>query len=138
MVLDEAMRLYPPAAILPRQANAADEIGGFSIPRNAVVLLSPYVTHRHPDFWPDPERFCPERFAPAQGAARHACAYFPFGAGPRQCIGKPLALREMPLALAAITQAYRLQLLPDHAVVPHLATTLQPRHGLWMTVQARP
>jgi cytochrome P450 len=137
MVLDEAMRLYPPAAIVPRQANAADEISGFRIPKNAVVLLSPYITHRHPEFWPEPERFCPERFVPVQVAARHGCAYFPFGAGPRQCIGKTLVLLEMPLALATIAQAYSLRLIPDRAVVPHLATTLQPRHGLWMTVQAR-
>ena len=70
MVLDETLRLYPPAAILPRQANAADAIGGYAIPKNAVMLMSQYVTHRHPAFWPEPEHFCPERFTPPQTAAR--------------------------------------------------------------------
>ena len=137
MVLDEALRLYPPAAILPRQANTADVINGYAIPKNAVILMSQYVTHRHPDFWPEPERFCPERFAPAQVALRHNFAYFPFGAGPRVCIGKSFALLEMQLALATIAQAYNLQLVADRPVVPHLSTTLQPQGGLWMTVQAR-
>lgn len=137
MVLDEVLRLYPPAAILPRQANAADVLGGYAIPKNAVILMSQYVTHRHPEFWPDPERFCPERFTPTQVATRHRFAYFPFGEGPRVCIGKPFALMEMHLAFATIAQAYNLQLLADRPVVPHLATTLQPRGGLWMTVQAR-
>ncbi len=136
MVLDEAMRLYPPSAVLPRQANANDEIGGYAIPRNAVVLMSQYVTHRHPDFWPEPERFCPERFTPQQVAIQHRFAYFPFGEGSRMCIGKPFALMEMHLALATITQAYRLDLLADRPVVPQLATTLRPQGGLWMTVQA--
>jgi cytochrome P450 len=137
MALDETLRLYPPAAILPRQANAADVIGGYTIPKNAVVLMSQYVTHRHPAFWPAPEHFYPERFTPAQTAARHRFAYFPFGEGPRVCIGKPFALMEMQLALATIAQAYNLRLLADRPVVPHLATTLQPRDGLWMTVQVR-
>jgi cytochrome P450 len=137
MVLDEALRLFPPAAIVPRQANDADVINGYTIPKNALILMSQYVTHRHPDFWPDPERFCPERFASAQVALRHDFAYFPFGAGPRVCIGKPFALLEMHLTLATIAQAYNLQLLVDRPVVPHLSTTLQPQNGLWMTVQAR-
>ena len=136
MVLDEALRLYPPAAILPRQANAADVLGGYAVPKNAVVLMSQYVTHRHPDFWPEPERFCPERFNATQVAARHRFAYLPFGEGPRVCIGKPFALMEMQLALATIAQTYNLRLLAERPVVPHLATTLQPRDGLWMTVHA--
>jgi cytochrome P450 len=137
MVLDETLRLYPPAALVPRQANAVDVIHGYAIPRNAVILMSQYVTHRHPEFWPEPERFCPERFASAQAAIRHGFAYFPFGVGPRVCIGKPFALLEMQLALATIAQAYNLRLLADRPVLPHLRTTLQPRDGLWMAVQAR-
>jgi cytochrome P450 len=137
MVLDEAMRLYPPAAILPRQANAADEIGGYAVPSNAVVVLSPYVTHRHPDFWPEPERFCPERFTMEQVTVRPRFAYFPFGEGARLCIGKSFALMEMQLLLATIAQAYSLRLVAEPPTVPFLATTLQPRGGLWMTVQAR-
>jgi cytochrome P450 len=137
MVLDEALRLYPPAALLPRQANANDVIGGYAIPKNAVLLLSPFVTHRHPDFWPAPEQFCPERFTPDRVAGQHRGAYFPFGAGPRQCIGKPFALLEMSLILGTIAQAYNLRLITERAVIPHLSTTLQPRGGLWMRVQAR-
>jgi cytochrome P450 len=134
MVLDEVMRLYPPAALLPRQANADDEIGGYTVPRHAVVLMSQYVTHRHPDFWPAPERFCPERFSLGRRSGQHRFAYFPFGEGPRICIGKPFALMEMHLALSTIAQTYRLDLVQNHPVVPYLATTLQPRGGLWMTV----
>jgi cytochrome P450 len=98
--------------------------------------MSQYVTHRHPDFWPEPERFYPERFTAAQVTARHRFAYLPFGEGPRVCIGKPFALMEMQLALATIAQAYSLRLVTERPVVPHLATTLQPRDGLWMTMRA--
>jgi len=136
MVLDEVMRLYPPSAILPRQANAADTISGYPIPRNAVLLLSQYVTHRHPDFWSAPECFNPERFSPEQVAARHRFAYFPFGAGPRTCIGKPFALMEMQLVLATIVQTFQLTLVDDRPLQPHLTTTLQPQGGLWLN--ARP
>ena len=136
MVLDEVLRLYPPAAILPRQANAADVLGGYVIPKNAVILMSQYVTHRHPDFWSEPERFAQSALQRIQVAARHRFAYFPFGEGPRVCIGKAFALMEMQLALATIVQTYSLRLFVERPVVPHLATTLQPRDGLWMTVHA--
>lgn len=132
MILEETMRLYPPSAVLPRQANTADHIGGYSIPKHALVLMSQYVTHRHPDFWPDPERFNPE-----QAAKQHRFAYFPFGAGPRACIGKPLALLEMHLTLVTIAQTYALRLMPERPVQPALGATLHPRGGLWMTVHER-
>lgn len=137
MVLDEALRLYPPSVVLPRQANAPDEIGGYAIPKDAVVVISQYVTHRHPEFWSAPEQFQPERFTPAAETSRHRCAYIPFGEGPRMCIGKPFALMEMHLVLATIAQAYTLQVVPEHPVVPEVAVTLRPRGGLWMTVHAR-
>ncbi len=137
MILEETMRLYPPSAILPRQANAADQLATYTIPKDAVVLMSPYITHRHPDFWPDPECFDPERFTPARVADRHRFAYLPFGAGPRVCIGKPLALLEMHLTLAIIAQTYVLRLMPEHPVQPALGATLHPRGGLWMTVHER-
>lgn len=137
MVIDEALRLYPPAAVIPRQANAADDIGGFEIGKNARVLTSPYVTHRHEAFWSDPSVFRPERFAPGQEAVRHRFAYLPFGAGPRVCIGQHLALLEMRLALATLAQRYALRLVPDRAVIPEMTTTLGPRDGLWMTVHER-
>jgi cytochrome P450 len=137
MVLDEAMRLYPPAAILPRQANTEDEVGGYTVRKNTVLLMSPYVTHRHAEFWPDPEHFNPERFAPESLSVQHRFAYIPFGEGPRICIGRSLALLELHLILVVLAQSYRLELITERPVVPSLATTLQPAGGLWMTVQAR-
>jgi len=142
IILEETMRLYPPSAILPRQANtvdhlAADHLESYTIPKHAVVLMSPYVTHRHPGFWPDPERFDPERFTPERAADQHRFAYFPFGAGPRVCIGKPLALLEMHLTLITMAQTYVLRLIPDRPVQPALGATLHPRGGLWMTVHER-
>ena len=137
MVLDEVLRLYPPAAVIPRQANAADNLGGFGIGKNARVLISPYVTHRHEAFWADPTEFKPERFTPGQEVVRHRFAYLPFGAGPRVCIGQHLALMEMHLALATLAQRYTLHLIPGRTVVPEMTTTLGPRGGLWMTVHER-
>ena len=137
MVVDEVLRLYPPAAVIPRQANAVDNIAGFRVPRNARLLVSPYVTHRRPDFWPQPERFRPERFSPGEEASRHGFQYLPFGAGPRTCIGRQFALTEIQLALAALAQRYSLRLLPGRCVVPEMTTTLGPRGGLWMTVHER-
>ncbi|PON16726.1 cytochrome P450 [Candidatus Entotheonella serta] len=137
MILEETMRLYPPSAILPRQANTVDHLETYTIPKHAVVLMSQYVTHRHPDFWPAPERFDPERFTPARVAQQHRFAYFPFGAGPRVCIGKPLALLEMHLTLVILAQTYVLRLIPERPVQPALGATLYPRGGLWMTVHER-
>ena len=137
MVIDEVLRLYPPAAVIPRQANAPDDIGGFRVRRNARILISPYVTHRRDDVWPEPDEFRPERFGPGMEADRHSFAYLPFGAGPRTCIGRQFALTEMLSALAALGQRYTLQLLPDRPVVPVMTTTLGPCGGLWMTVHER-
>ena len=137
MVLDEVLRLYPPAAVIPRQANAADSLCGFQVAKNARVLISPYVTHRHEVFWTDPEQFRPERFAAGRETVRHRFAYLPFGAGPRVCIGQPLALMEMHLAVATLAQRFALRLIPGHEVVPEMTTTLGPRGGLWMTVHER-
>lgn len=137
MVLEETLRLYPPAAFIPRQAKAADAVSGFHIPRDSVVLLSPYVTHRHPAFWSTPEAFQPERFCAAQVRPRHRCAFVPFGAGARRCIGQPLALLEMQLAVSALLQTYTFRLASAEPVVPEFAATLRPRGGLWLTVQPR-
>jgi cytochrome P450 len=99
--------------------------------------MSQYVTQRHPDFWPHPDQFKPERFAPDRSRELHPFAFFPFGAGPRACIGKPLALLEMPLVLATIVQRYDFRLVLDRPVLPVLRVTLGPRNGLWMTIHAR-
>jgi cytochrome P450 len=135
-VLDETLRLFPPAWIFNRSAVADDEICGYHIPAGAIVTLSPYVTHRLPEFWPNPEGFDPERFAPELANNRPHFAYFPFGGGPHQCIGQSFALAEAQLILAAIVQRYRLDLVPGHVVEPVAAVTLRPRTGLPMTVHA--
>ncbi len=139
MVIEEAMRLYPPVWITNRQAVADDEICGYHIPANAIVMISPYVMHRHPGYWENPEEFEPERFAPGAPAERSQgrphYAYFPFGGGPRQCIGKGFAMLEAQLILATLMQHCRLQLVPGHPVEAEALVTVRPRHGLLMTVQ---
>jgi cytochrome P450 len=108
MVLKEAMRLYPPAWGLGRRTTTGDRIDGCYIPPGADVAVSAWVTHRHPGFWEHPERFEPERFAPEREAGRHRHAYFPFGAGPRACIGQYFSMLEAVIALAVIVQHYEL------------------------------
>jgi cytochrome P450 len=137
-VIDEALRLYPPTWVTARTPPAADEIGGYAIPAGSLILLSPYVTHRHPRFWENPERFDPDRFTQARSAHRPPYAYFPFGGGPRLCIGRGLALLEMELIVAMVAQAYDLHLVRGHRVEPQATLTLRPRHGLLMTVSQKP
>jgi cytochrome P450 len=125
MVLKEAMRLYPPAWGLGRKATAADRIDGYEISAGADVAVSAWVTHRHPAFWEEPERFIPERFAPEREADRHRHAYFPFGAGPRACIGQYFSMLEAVIALAVITQHYELSSVSERVpLVPRI--TLHP------------
>lgn len=133
MVLDETLRLYPPAWMFARHPIEDDEIGGYLIPAGAMVMLSPYVTHHLPEFWPNPEGFNPERFCPERVAERPQFAHFPFGGGPRQCIGNNFAIMEAQLVMASIIQAYRLELLPGHPVRPTPVAALRPRPGVWMT-----
>jgi cytochrome P450 len=134
MVLDEVLRLYPPAWIFGRKAIADDEIGDYVIPKNSMIVLSPYMTHRHPAFWKDPAEFDPERFRPACPAVRPHYAYFPFGGGPRMCIGNHFALMEMQLILATVAQCYKLRLIPGHQVEPEALLSLRPCYGLPMTI----
>lgn len=137
MVIQESMRLYPPAWLFGRSPAADEEIEGFSIPRGSLVFLSPYVTHRHPELWPDPERFSPQRFAPEQAARLDRYAYFPFGGGPRLCIGAPFANLEMLIVLASIVQRFSLRLAPGARVDAEPLVTLRPRHGMPMLVEPR-
>ena len=134
MVIEEAMRLYPPAWITNRTALVDDEIGGYHIPAGANVAVSPYVTQRDPALWPEPERFDPERFTPEREAGRPRFAYFPFGGGPHQCIGQGFAQLEATLVLATVAQRYSLALLPGQSVELHPSVTLRPRRGLKMAV----
>lgn len=135
MVIHEAMRLYPPIYAFPRIARAADEVGGYRVPAGAMLTLSPYLTHRHPAFWEDPERFDPQRFTPERSSARPRFAYVPFGGGPRQCIGNGFALTEAQLVLATVLQAYRLEGMLGRRVEPEPLIALRPRGGLPMKVR---
>jgi cytochrome P450 len=132
-VIKESMRLYPSAWSISRCALADDEIGGYHIPRGAIVALSPYTLHRHLAFWPEPEKFDPERFTPEQEAERHRYAYIPFGAGARKCIGDQMALMESIIILPMTLQKFRLQLVPDHPIEEHAVVTLRPKQGILMT-----
>lgn len=132
MIIDETLRLYPPAYAIGRLGVDADEVGGYDVPRQAIITLSPYLTHRHPQFWPDPERFDPERFTPERSADRPRYAYLPFGGGPRQCIGNSFALTEAVLILATLAQQVRLRLVAGHPVDTEPLITLRPRHGMKM------
>jgi cytochrome P450 len=137
MVVQETLRLLPPNSIIGRQAVEDDEIDGHHIPAGSLITLSQYLTHRYTQWWPEPENFEPERFSPEAAAGRHRFAYFPFGGGPRQCIGKGLAMMNITLTLAAITQRYRIRLLPNHSVKFGIEITLYPLGGLPMTLHAR-
>ena len=130
-VLQESMRLYPPAWIIGRSANGADEVGGYVIPARSIVFISPYVVHRHPRHWEDPEGFDPQRFArePVRGA------YLPFGGGPRMCIGNFFATMEAELVLATIARTLRFELAPGYPVELEPSITLRPRRGMWMGVR---
>jgi cytochrome P450 len=135
-VVEEAIRLYPPAWITNRQALYDDEILGYHIPAGAFVMISPYVIHRHPDLWENPLDFDPDRFSPERSEGRPRYAYFPFGGGPRQCIGRDMALVEAHLILATIASRYRLRLASENiAVEPEALATLRPRGGLPMRVE---
>jgi len=139
MVLEESMRLYPPAWAITRSVAAADVIGGYPIPAGAMVIVSPYVTHHDPTLWEDPEGFDPERFAPDSGeaAARPRYAYFPFGGGPHLCIGAGFAMMEATIVLATVAQRLHLNLEPGRPVAIEPLVTLRPNPGVWVTVRPR-
>lgn len=137
MVIDESMRLYPPAYSIGRVAIDDDEILGYRVPAGTPIFMSSYVTHRHPMFWNEPEAFRPERFRPEFVRDRHRFAYFPFGGGPRLCIGNNFALMEAQLVLATIAQRYQMDLAPGHPVEPEPLITLRPRHGMQMAITPR-
>ena len=133
MVFEESLRLYPPIWALARQAKNEDSVGGYKIAAGGDVVVPPFLTHRHPDVWSDPELFEPERFAPAQVKKRPKFAYYPFGGGPRLCIGQGFALMEGQIALSVIASRFRLELAPDEKLEMYPSLALRPRGGLWMT-----
>lgn len=136
MVVEESMRLYPPVWTLARTAVQEDEIGGYHVPAGSEILIFPYVTQRHPKWWPEADKFRPERFAPENSAARPRYAYLPFGAGPRTCIGLNFAMTEILVALTMLLQRFRMKLAIDPAKIhADPSVTLQPRPGVPVLLQ---
>lgn len=137
MVLAESMRLYPPAWAMGRRAQDDFQLGDFFLPAKTTVLMSQFIMHRDPRFFPDPLRFDPERFTPEAKARRAKFTYFPFGAGTRQCIGESFAWIEGVLLLATLAQKWKLKLVAGHRAEPEPLITLRPKYGMRMQVQAR-
>lgn len=135
-VLAEAMRVYPPAWAMGRRALEDVEVGGYVVPRGATVVMSQYLIHRDPRWWRDPERFDPDRWL-EEAPDRPRFAYFPFGGGPRMCIGEDFAWAEGVVLLAVLARRWRLRLVPGHPVALAPRITLRPRYGMRMTLQAR-
>ncbi|KAA3611559.1 MAG: cytochrome P450 [Planctomycetota bacterium] len=134
-VVKESLRLYPPAWLLERSALQAMEVGDIFIPAGSVIILCPYLTHRHPDLWPEPDQFRPERFAPEKPVDRWA--WFPFGGGPRSCIGNHFAMMEIPLVLATLMGEFQLDLEGGQEIELEPLVTLRPKGGLPMKVRLR-
>ena len=133
-ILQEALRVYPPVWVIPRDAIKDDEIGGHRIPAGSTILLSPYITHRHPACWENPEAFDPERFLPERTAARPRLAYFPFGGGPRLCMGVDMAMMEMTLIMVMVAQRHRLHLESGHREELDCVLDMIPRHRVRATL----
>jgi cytochrome P450 len=135
MVFEESLRLYPPAWVLGRKALGEDEIGGYRVPAGTIIAISPYVVHRHIDFWEEPEVYDPLRFTAERSARRHRFAYLPFGAGPRQCIGNTLALLEAQIIMSMIARRFDLALVPNQEISPQPLFILRPDRPVLMQVQ---
>jgi cytochrome P450 len=137
MLVKETMRMFPANPIIGRQAKEDDEIGGFHIPAGSCITLCQYLAHRDPTVWENAATFEPERFA-TEKELPHRFAYFPFGGGPRQCIGKGLAMMTIPMAVATIAQQYRFAALPNFKVEHDIKVTFQSRRGILATRHLRP
>jgi cytochrome P450 len=139
-VIDECLRLYPPAWVITRRSLEADTLGGFELPAGATVIVSPYAIHRDAQWWPNPERFDPERFlgetSPSESGTG-PLTYLPFGAGPRLCIGRDLALMEAPLVVATLARVLRARPVRPASVRPDFGVTLRPKGGLQASVVRR-
>lgn len=136
-VIKETLRLYPPAPVYVRDALGDDVLEGYPIPAGSTVLLSPYFTHRHPDFWPDPLKFDPDRWTPEAEAARHPQAYHPFASGQRVCIGNNFSLLETHILLAMLGQKFTPRLLPGHEPKWEMRGTLNIANGMPMFIEKR-
>jgi cytochrome P450 len=135
MVIDETLRFYPPFWTISRRAKDDDALGDYHIPAGSTLMLCPYVAHRNPSVWPNPEGFDPERFSSEACARRPKFAYFPFGGGPRVCLGRSFALMEAKLCLAMLAQRYELDLEPGHRMDAEPMISLRPRYGIRMSLR---
>jgi cytochrome P450 len=135
--IKEALRLYPPAYALGRLADCDQQIGGYTIPAGSFVVVSQYATHRHPQLWENPETFDPARFTPEREAARHPHAYFPFGAGPRACIGSHFAMQEATIAAAVLLQRFRIHSQSEEVPLDTQGITLRPKLAVPIQPTAR-
>lgn len=138
MVIEEIMRLYPPVWVLSRTAIENDEISGYHIPAGSEILIFPYITHRHPKWWSEPDKFCPERFSPENSSGRPRGAYLPFGAGPRTCVGLNFAMTEIQVVLAILLQHFCLKPASENDVV-YLdpSVTLRPLPGVRVNLKIK-
>jgi cytochrome P450 len=137
MAIKEAIRLYPPAYALGRLSETEHEIGGYLIPAGAYVVVSQFATHRHPQFWHNAEAFDSERFSPERERERHPYAYFPFGGGPRACIGSHFAMLEAVIAVALLLQRFRIRSDQDDLPLDTEGITLRPRGAVLIRPAAR-
>jgi len=137
MIIEESMRLYPPAPFVTREPVADDVVCGRRVPKGSYVAIYPWLVHRHRRLWTNPLRFDPERFSPERSADRPRFAYLPFGGGPRICIGASFAMMEAVMVLATLARKYRFRLVPGYPVEPRGLITLQPRYGMAMRVEPR-
>jgi len=137
MVLAESMRLFPPAWIIGRRALDDYEVNSYLIPAGSLVLMSQYVMHRDPRYYPDPNRFDPSRWSAEAKAVRPKFSYFPFGGGPRVCLGESFAWMEGVLVMAALAQRWQMQLVPGQRVEPQPLITLRPKFGMRMLLRRR-
>jgi cytochrome P450 len=131
-VFAESMRLYPPAWAIGRQAIKDCKIGDYVVPAGSSILMSQYLMHHNPDYFPEPERFDPERWNPQEKAKRPRFSYFPFGGGPRSCIGEAFAWMEGILVIATIARDWKMRIKPGHSVILQPLVTLRPKYGMQM------
>jgi cytochrome P450 len=134
-VIQETLRLYPAAYLFAREAVGDQILDGYKIPAGTMIFITPYVTHRDPNHWADPERFDPERFTADRIAQRPSHVYFPFGEGPHLCIGNNFAMTEMQLILTMTLQRFKLSLAPGQQIGLAPEATLRPKHGMRMNLQ---
>jgi cytochrome P450 len=136
-LVEETMRLYPPLPVMFRWTKEDDIVCGRRIPKNSIVLVVPWVVHRHRKLWDHPDRFDPDRFSLERSASRSRYAFLPFSIGPHVCIGASLGMMQILIGAAALAQRFRVRLVPDFPIVPTAWTNLRPAHGIRVTVEPR-